>query len=49
MLASREAPDLEDALNREGKNGWRLRETFMLSGALGESDKIILIIEKEKP
>lgn len=37
MLASREALDLEDALNREGKNGWWLRET------------IILIVEQEKP
>ena len=47
FFKSRDVPDLENALNREGMDGWRLHEIVLPSGAFGESDKVILIFEKE--
>jgi len=42
-----EIPELENILNREGKDGWRLREVILPSAAFGESHKIIVILERE--
>ena len=47
MITSRSVPDLESTLNREGRDGWRLRQAFAPSAALGEADKVILIFERE--
>ena len=47
FLASRKIPDLEDTLNREGQQGWRLREVISRSESSGTSDKVILILERE--
>ncbi len=47
IFRSREIPDLESNLNREGKDGWRLCETILPSGIFGESDKVILVFERE--
>jgi hypothetical protein len=47
LFKSREVPDLENALNREGRDGWRFDKVIMPSGAFGESDKVILVFERE--
>ena len=48
LLKSREVPDLESALNAEGSDGWRFREVILPSGAFGESDRVILVFEREQ-
>jgi hypothetical protein len=47
VFRSREIPELESKLNREGKDGWHLCEVILPSAAFGESDKVILIFERE--
>ena len=47
LFKSREVPELETALNREGRDGWRFREVILPSGAFGESDKVIVVLERE--
>lgn len=47
LFTSRTIPDLESILNSEGKEGWKLLEITLPSGAFGESDKIIVIFERE--
>ena len=48
FLKSREVPDLESTLNAEGRDGWRLREVILPSAAVGESDSLILVFEREQ-
>ena len=48
LFKSREVPDLEIILNQEGRNGWRFREVIQPSGAFGESDKVIVVFEREQ-
>ncbi len=47
LFKSREVPDLENTLNREGRDGWRFREVIQPSAAFGESDKMIVVFERE--
>ena len=47
LFGSRKVPDLEDALNREGQDGWRFREVILPSAAFGESTRIIVVFERE--
>lgn len=47
LFRSREVPDLENALNREGREGWRFREVILPSAAFGESDRIIVVFERQ--
>jgi len=47
LFKSREVPELEASLNREGRDGWRFRELMLPSGAFGESDKVIIVFERE--
>ena len=47
LFRSRKVPDLENALNREGQDGWRFREVVLPSGAFGESDRVIVVFERE--
>lgn len=47
LFSSREVPELEGVLNREAHLGWRLCQLMMPSGSRGESDKVILIFERE--
>ena len=47
LLASRKIPDLEDTLNHDGQQGWRLCEVISRSESSGTSDKVILILERE--
>ena len=47
IFGSRKIPDLEETLNYEGREGWRLTKNIMPSAGAGESTKIILIFERE--
>ncbi len=47
LFKSREVPHLEAALNREGRDGWRFHKVILPSGAFGESDKVIVVFERE--
>jgi hypothetical protein len=46
-FTSREVPELESVLNREGRDGWRLKDIVLPSAAFGESDKVIAVFERE--
>ena len=48
LFRSRTVPELDATLNREGRDGWRLREIILPSGALGESDRAIVVFERER-
>jgi hypothetical protein len=37
------SPDLENVLNSEGRNGWRLVNSAVPASGFGESDRLILI------
>jgi DNA-binding XRE family transcriptional regulator len=42
-------PDIDKVLNAEGENGWRLHQVVVsASSNLGQSEKIIAILEREK-
>lgn len=47
LFTSREVPELETVLNREGRDGWRFREVILPSAAYGESDQVIVVFERE--
>ena len=46
-VRSREIPDLKSTLNREGKEGWRLREIVQPSGVAGSATAVVVIFERE--
>ena len=41
------SPDLENVLNSEGRDGWRLVNTVLPAGGLGESERLVLIFMRE--
>ena len=43
---SRSIPELENTLNQEGKDGWRLCEIVQPAAAFGEATAVIAIFEK---
>jgi hypothetical protein len=47
LFGSRKVPDLEAVLNREGRDGWRFHKVILPSGAFGESDRVIVVFERE--
>ena len=47
LFKSREVPGLESTLNREDQDGWRFKEVILPSAAFGESDKVIVVFERE--
>ncbi len=47
VFKSREIPDFESILNREGKEGWRLYKVIQSTAALGETNAVILVFERE--
>ena len=47
LFTSRSIPELEEILNKEAREGWALKEIISPSGYKGESDKIIIIFERE--
>jgi hypothetical protein len=42
------SPDLENVLNSEGKDGWRLVNSIVSASGFGESDKVVLILMRPK-
>ncbi|KZN62846.1 hypothetical protein N473_18195 [Pseudoalteromonas luteoviolacea CPMOR-1] len=41
-------PDIDEALNAEGKDGWRLKQMVLpASSNMGQSEKMIAILERE--
>lgn len=46
FFTSRKVPNLEETLNQEGKDGWRFRDIILPSGAFGESDRVIVVLER---
>ena len=46
-LFRRGLPDIERALNREGHDGWRLRQVMLPTSAPGTSDSVVAIPERE--
>lgn len=46
LFKSKTVPELDDVLNREGSDGWRFRDVVLPSGAFGESDTVIVILER---
>ena len=48
-LSSKEIPALEATLNENAKQGWRLKDTILPAGVTGESDQIIVILERGTP
>ena len=47
LFRSRKVPELENTLNSEARDGWRLREILVPSGFLGEADNVILVLERK--
>ncbi len=41
------SPDLENVLNSEGRDGWRLVNTVLPASGLGESERVIVIFMRE--
>jgi hypothetical protein len=39
-------PDIESALNKEGKDGWQLKQMILPSSALGTSDCVVAVLER---
>ena len=48
LLTSKEVPELETVLNVQAEDGWRYRDVIMPTAAFGESDKVILVLERAK-
>lgn len=40
-------PDVQSLLNAEGKNGWQLKQLVLPASGFGESDSMIVILERE--
>ena len=45
-IFKRGLPDIESALNREGEQGWQLKEIILPSSSLGTSDCVVAILER---
>lgn len=41
------SPDLNNILNAEGKDGWRLVNSVVPTSGFGESDQVVLILMRE--
>lgn len=39
-------PDIESALNKEGKEGWQLKQIVLPSSKLGTSDSMVVVLER---
>lgn len=40
-------PDVQSLLNAEGDNGWQLKQIVMPASGFGESDSMVVILERE--
>jgi len=41
------SPDLENVLNNEGRDGWRLVNSVVPASGMGESERLVLIFMRE--
>jgi hypothetical protein len=41
------SPDLENVLNTEGRDGWRLVNSVVPASGMGESERLVLIFMRE--
>ena len=39
-------PDITKALNDQGREGWQLKQVILPSSQLGNSDRVVLILER---
>jgi Domain of unknown function (DUF4177) len=39
-------PDITEALNDQGREGWQLKQVILPSAQLGSSDRVVLILER---
>ena len=39
-------PDIESALNKQGKEGWQLKQIVLPSSSLGTSDSMVVVLER---
>jgi hypothetical protein len=46
-VLQRKDPDIATELNREAHEGWRLKQIIVPSKTLGESEKVVAILERE--
>ena len=42
----RGTPDVAEVLNKESRNGWRLKQMMLPAGSFGESEQMVAILEK---
>lgn len=40
-------PDVQSLLNAEGQNGWQLKQVVIPASGFGESDSMVVILERE--
>lgn len=40
-------PDIQSALNKEGLDGWRLKQMILPSSDWGKSDSLVAILERD--
>jgi hypothetical protein len=42
-------PDIQAALNPEGRDGWRLKQLILPSSSWGSSDSMVAVLERRLP
>ena len=47
LFKRKEVPELEDTLNKDGAEGWKLSKVVLPTRDFGESDSVIIIFERE--
>lgn len=47
-ILKRKDPDLDEALNNEAKEGWRVRQIVVPAKELGQSEKFLVLLERER-
>jgi Domain of unknown function (DUF4177) len=45
-IAKPKLPDIAQALNDQGREGWQLKQVLLPSAQLGGSDRVVLILER---
>ncbi|MBN4055174.1 DUF4177 domain-containing protein [bacterium AH-315-K03] len=45
-LFKKKTSNFENSLNKEGRQGWQLKQVIMPSGTFGESEKMLTIFER---
>jgi hypothetical protein len=42
------SPELEGVLNAEGRDGWRLANSIVPASGMGESERVVLVLMRER-